>query len=331
MSATRGDCTGASKSRALPATMPSLASVVVALCLVLAAVAYSRLQRRKPVAAARACADASPNKITDEEHARRRLARLAVLEEMSKRAAEEARVKAEAAAARAAEEVRDVGVSVSRPCLTRHAEAKSRRACARRGAEAALACACACRCRARAASCAAFRAGATRRAPRRRRCAPRRSAAAACKAAGVWRRARWWPSRRPRAVRAGTRAAAAHAALSAANRRRAEAASARGVRRHVRLPACCAAGVLRTTLLCLCCAEIPPERQRLVFAGQILAPDDKDLALVKARALWRSTGRLSGCQCRSTDSVCACRTSETARASFARRLPRLPRSEQRLS
>jgi hypothetical protein len=49
---------------------------------------------------------------------------------------------------------------------------------------------------------------------------------------------------------------------------------------HVCMPACFAAGVL-TTHLCLRVADIAPERQRLVFAGQILAPDDKDLALVK--------------------------------------------------
>jgi hypothetical protein len=91
----------------------------------------------------------------------------------------------------------------------------------------------------------------------------------------------------------------------------------------VRLPACCAAGVL-TTHLCSCCAEIPPERQRLVFAGQILAPDDKDLALVKARALAKHLC----CADALTLPTHACRTSETARASFARSLPRPLRSEQ---
>ena len=35
--------------------------------------------------------------------------------------------------------------------------------------------------------------------------------------------------------------------------------------------------------------DLAPERQRLVYAGQILAPDEKDLALYKARPARRVT------------------------------------------
>ena len=85
----------------------SYASVAVALIVgLLAVAAFVLAQRKKPkpqvASAAATQAGASPAKLTEEEHARRRAARLAVLEEMSRKAAEEARVKAEAAA----EEVR---------------------------------------------------------------------------------------------------------------------------------------------------------------------------------------------------------------------------------
>ena len=91
--------------------MPSsYASVAVALLVgLLAAAAFVLAQKKKPrpqVASAAGPADAAPVKFTEEEHARRRAARLAVLEEMSRKATEEARAKTEAAAARAAEEVR---------------------------------------------------------------------------------------------------------------------------------------------------------------------------------------------------------------------------------
>ena len=94
----------------------SYASVAVALVVgLLAVTAFVLAQRKKPkpqvASAAATPAGASPAKLTEEEHARRRAARLAVLEEMSRKAAEEARVKAEAAAARAAEEVRGAVVA----------------------------------------------------------------------------------------------------------------------------------------------------------------------------------------------------------------------------
>ena len=63
--------------------------------------------------------------------------------------------------------------------------------------------------------------------------------------------------------------------------------------------------------------DLLPERQRLVFAGQVLAPDDKDLSLFKARALtavWPLARALSFC--------CVRRTLERPHASSVRRLQR---------